>query len=93
MAVSAGSSRVLLVRDAGAIYAVSAKCSHADADLDRGIVRNGWIACPAHGTCFDLATGARLNPPATQPIQVYPSRVRAGNVEVLLETGGDKGQG
>lgn len=90
MIISAGTCRVLLVRDAGSIHAVSATCSHADADLDCGIVRNGWITCPAHGARFDLATGVPLNPPATHPIHVYPVRVRAGTVEVLLESAADK---
>lgn len=83
--VMAGPVRVLLVKSAGTIHAVSDRCSHADADLDCGIVRNGWIACPAHGARFDLETGAPINPPATLPIQVFPVRVQDGIVEVLVE--------
>lgn len=80
----AGNQRVLLVRNADTIHAIADRCSHADADLDCGIVRNGWIACPAHGARFDIETGEPLNPPATLPIRVFPVRVRHGAVEVLL---------
>lgn len=84
--VMAGPLRVLLVRSEGAIRAVADRCSHADAELHCGIVRGGWIACPAHGARFDLDTGEPLNPPATQPIRAFPTRIRDGSVEVLLET-------
>lgn len=86
--VVAGPLRVLLVRSEGVIHAVADRCSHADADLDCGIVRGGWIGCPAHGARFDLETGEPLNPPATQPIRVFPSRIRDGSVEILLEPNG-----
>lgn len=76
---------VLLVRSDGAIHAMADRCSHADQELACGMVRNGWIACPAHGARFLLATGEPLNPPATESIATYPLRVRDGVTEICLD--------
>lgn len=73
---------ILLCNDRDTIYAVSNICSHADEKLECGRMRSGWIACPIHGARFELATGRAMNPPATQPIATYPSRVADGWIEV-----------
>lgn len=73
---------VLLCNDRDTIYAVSNICSHADEKLECGRMRGGWIACPVHGARFDLATGRAMNPPATQPIATYASRVVDDWIEV-----------
>ena len=73
---------VLLCRSAKGIHAIEPWCSHAWQELEGGIVRDGWIACPAHGARFDLATGEVLGPPATDPIATYPVRLRDGMIEV-----------
>ena len=80
--VVAGGVRLLLVRFGDAVYAIAERCSHADQDLTCGIVRYGWIACPAHGARFDLETGEPLNPPASVAIATYPVRVVDGVIEV-----------
>ncbi len=64
------------------IYAVSNICSHADETLECGRMSNGWIACPAHGARFDLATGKAKNPPAKRPIAVFPVRVAEEWIEI-----------
>jgi nitrite reductase/ring-hydroxylating ferredoxin subunit len=45
-------------------------------------MRLGWIACPAHGARFDLATGEALGPPANAPIRTFAVRVSDGMIEV-----------
>ena len=79
-----GGTRIVLCRHDGVVYAIEDRCSHADEPLACGRVRNGWIACPAHGARFDLATGEVLGPPATAPIRTYAVRVVEGIVEVAL---------
>lgn len=86
LAIEIAEQSLLLVRSGDAIHAIAARCTHADQDLFCGAVRNGWIACPAHGARFDLATGEPLNPPATEAIDTFPIRVRNGWLEVLLQT-------
>jgi 3-phenylpropionate/trans-cinnamate dioxygenase ferredoxin component len=73
---------VLLCHDEGEIYAIENRCSHLEEPLACGKVKWGWIACPAHGARFDLATGEPMNLPATAPIRTYPVRVTGGMIEV-----------
>jgi 3-phenylpropionate/trans-cinnamate dioxygenase ferredoxin component len=73
---------ILFCHDEGQVYAVENKCSHLEEPLEGGRVKWGWIACPAHGARFDLATGDAMNPPATAPIRTYPVRVVDGMIEV-----------
>lgn len=75
---------VLLCRSGDAVHAIEPWCSHAFQELACGMVRDGWIACPAHGARFDLASGEPLNPPATKPVATFPLRVRDGTVEVAV---------
>lgn len=82
LAVEVGTQQIVLCRDDGAFYALENRCSHAESLLECGLVRWGWIACPAHGAKFDLATGEPLGPPATMPIRTFPVRVIEGTIEV-----------
>lgn len=75
---------ILLTRSQDRVHAIADRCSHADQELACGIVRNGWILCPAHGARFDLASGEPLNPPADRPIATYPVRRNGDMLEVLL---------
>jgi 3-phenylpropionate/trans-cinnamate dioxygenase ferredoxin component len=73
---------VLLCHDHGQVYAIENRCSHLEEPLACGKIKWGWIACPAHGARFDLATGEPMNPPATEPIRTFPVRVVDGMIEV-----------
>lgn len=84
LAVAIADHKLLLVRSGGTVYAIADRCSHADQELACGMVRNGWISCPAHGARFALANGEPLNPPATAAIATYPVRVVAGELQVCL---------
>ena len=81
---TAEGKELLVCHSKGVFTVVSNRCSHADARLDCGRVRNGWIACPLHGARFELATGRAMNPPATLPIAVYPTEVVDGWVEAEI---------
>lgn len=83
-AVEIGGTSVVLCRHLGEVHAIADRCSHADEPLACGRMRNGWIACPAHGARFDLATGEALSPPASAPIRTYPVRVVDGVIEVAI---------
>ena len=75
---------VLLCHTEGRIFAVINRCSHADEELECGRMRNGWLACPAHGARFDLETGQPMNPPATQALQTFETRVVGDTIEVMI---------
>ena len=59
---------IALVRSEGEVFAVRDVCSHAEVRLSEGEVEDGTIECWLHGSCFDLRSGAPINPPATQPV-------------------------
>ena len=77
---------VVLVRHAGDFFAVQNNCSHRDFPLSEAGFdpRDGFLVCAWHGGCFDVRTGAAVVPPATEPVEAFPVRVRDGWVEIGL---------
>lgn len=104
--VETSAGRVLLAEvETGQVFATSNKCPHLGLPLVgktallQGQIKDGKIFCPAHGSAFDLASGApkgewcpkmpnlpfvgKMGDPA--PLPTFESRVDgAGNIEVLL---------
>lgn len=78
-------NNILICQDDGQIFAIENRCSHADQSLECGRMRWGWIACPAHGSRFDLATGEALNPPAPHSIRIFPVRIEEDMIEVAVD--------
>jgi 3-phenylpropionate/trans-cinnamate dioxygenase ferredoxin component len=65
--------------------ALDAICSHAKYYLDEGEVdvELETIACPKHGSTFDLSTGQPRSLPATRPVDTFPVKVEG--VDVTIE--------
>ncbi len=76
--------RTLLAHSNGVFYAADEYCTHEDASLCLGALRDGRVKCPLHGSWFDLSDGSVEDEPATEPLRVYPSRVRDGWLEIDL---------
>ncbi|WP_285734142.1 non-heme iron oxygenase ferredoxin subunit [Nocardiopsis sp. ATB16-24] len=76
---------IALVRTEGEVYALRDVCSHAEVRLSEGEVEDGTIECWLHGSCFDLRSGAPLNPPATQPVPTYDVKIDGDDVLVSLD--------
>jgi 3-phenylpropionate/trans-cinnamate dioxygenase ferredoxin subunit/anthranilate 1,2-dioxygenase ferredoxin subunit len=57
---------VALCRVNGTVYALSRKCGHKGAALDRGSLAGYIITCPLHYAQFDVRTGAVLSPATPQ---------------------------
>ena len=55
----------------GAYFAISDRCSHAEASLSEGEVYDCKVECPLHGAEFDLRTGEALTPPASKAVVCY----------------------
>lgn len=74
---------VLVARDdRGTIHAVDDTCTHAEISLADGFIEGRTVECWAHGARFDLATGAALTLPATEPLRRHPVYVEDGIVYV-----------
>ena len=76
---------VAIARVDGDLYAFSDVCSHRRCNLAMGgEIAGATISCECHGSVFDMATGAPLNPPATEPIAVFPVREEHGEIQIEL---------
>lgn len=66
-------SGVILGRDAGGLYAMTATCTHQGCAVR---VSGTSISCPCHGSSFD-AVGAVTHGPATSPLRHFQVVVAA----------------
>ena len=83
---TADGSDVMLYRTGDRILAVSNRCTHQGAPLNRGVVRESGslltVTCPLHGSTFQLTDGRVMRGPATERLPVFESRVNDGTLEV-----------
>ena len=64
-----GSHGVVVCRVKGELFALDDNCSHRDARLSDGRLRNHTITCPLHGAQFDVRTGEHKGSPAPCAVQ------------------------
>ena len=84
LGVDLGEKHLLLSNIGGTIYASGGLCTHEVTDLARGFLGGSTVTCPLHLSEFDLKTGEPLNPPATDPLAIYPVKVEGKDVFVAL---------
>jgi len=77
-----GTEPLLIVNVAGTVRAVRGICSHEYFELDRGFLTAGSLTCALHLSRFDLVSGEPLDPPADEPLVVYPVTIEAGRIIV-----------
>jgi nitrite reductase/ring-hydroxylating ferredoxin subunit len=98
--VKVGDRSLLLINNAGEIYAVDNACPHLKLPLKKGkITEDGAIVCPWHKSAFDLCTGNVKNwtpwPPGVgkvmamvsqqKNLSVFPTRVEEGHIWVEFQ--------
>jgi 3-phenylpropionate/trans-cinnamate dioxygenase ferredoxin component len=76
--------RISIARVDGRLYAFDDLCSCADqaCPLSGGLLTGTTIMCQCHGSRFDITTGAVINGPATQPLNVYEVQEVGGSIRV-----------
>jgi len=74
---------IIVLRAGDSYFALDAICTHAYADLSRGILMSDKIICPLHLSRFDIRTGKVESPPATVPLKTYAVKIEDGSI--LLE--------
>jgi nitrite reductase/ring-hydroxylating ferredoxin subunit/uncharacterized membrane protein len=83
----AGDTPIVLVRQGGLIYALAERCSHLGGPLSEGLVEDGGIVCPWHGSRFALEDGSVLDGPSTYQQPCLQARIRNGQIEVRAAVG------
>ena len=79
-----GSEDVCVARIGDEVFAVADICSHAEASLSEGDIKDYKIECWLHGAEFDLRTGEALTPPAVAPLHTYGVHVDGDSVTVEI---------
>ena len=76
--------RVSIARVDGRLYAFDDLCTCGDepCPLSGGLLTGRTVMCQCHGSRFDIATGAVVNGPATEPLSVYEVRELHGDIQV-----------
>ncbi|RKP34046.1 hypothetical protein BJ085DRAFT_10803, partial [Dimargaris cristalligena] len=74
---------VLLAKLDGRFFAVSSRCTHYGAPLEKGVLSaSGCLTCPWHGACFNIKTGDIEDAPALDPLRSFPVHVEQDEVYI-----------
>jgi 3-phenylpropionate/trans-cinnamate dioxygenase ferredoxin subunit len=82
-----GDDLVLVVNRDGELHAMQGICSHQYFELDKGFLTGDSVTCALHLSRFSLDDGEPLDPPAVQPLAVYPVVVEGGRVMIEVPPG------
>jgi 3-phenylpropionate/trans-cinnamate dioxygenase ferredoxin subunit len=72
--------KIAVVNARGTVYAIDDTCTHENESLSEGPVVGEIIACPKHGSRFQLATGRVLSLPAVRPVNTYAVKVEGEDI-------------
>lgn len=86
----AGEDEIAVCRVGDQVFATDNICSHAFARLSDGEMNGYEIVCPLHGGTFDVRTGEPVEPPCSEPIRVFPTKVEQGEIFVNLHVSADR---
>ena len=82
--VSLADRNILVAHTENGVFAADEMCTHEDARLCDGNLTGHLVKCPLHGSRFDLTTGAVLDDPADENLQIYPTTVENDIVYISL---------
>jgi len=76
--------RISVARVGGSLYAFDDLCTCGEraCPLSGGLLTGTTIMCQCHGSRFDITTGAVVNGPATERLNVYEVQEVDGSVQV-----------
>jgi nitrite reductase/ring-hydroxylating ferredoxin subunit/uncharacterized membrane protein len=72
-----GAQALVLIRSRGTVNALHDQCAHAGGPLNEGMLVEGCVECPWHGSRFEIATGRRRRGPTVYDQPSYEVRVAA----------------
>src|SRR6185295_13589825 len=78
--------RISIARIANRLYAFDdlCTCGREACPLSGGLLTGTTIMCQCHGSRFDIATGAVINGPANEPLNLYEVQEVEGNIQVRV---------
>ena len=78
--------RISVARVGDHLYAFDDLCTCADraCPLSGGLLTGKTIMCQCHGSRFDIVSGAVVNGPATDALNVYEAREADGDVQIRV---------
>ncbi len=82
--VEAGGLVVAVYHVEGEFYVTDDVCTHGPGSLSEGYLEGHVIECDFHAGCFDIRTGAVVEPPCLVPIKTYPVTVEGGRVLITV---------
>jgi nitrite reductase/ring-hydroxylating ferredoxin subunit len=82
IAVEVEGREVALFNIGGAFYAIDDACTHKGGPLSEGELDGTVVACPWHGTCFDVTTGEALEPPAAEAVARHSVEISGDDVKI-----------
>jgi nitrite reductase/ring-hydroxylating ferredoxin subunit len=82
--------RISIARVGDRLYAFDdlCTCAHDACPLSGGLLTGTTIMCQCHGSRFDIASGAVLNGPATEALNVYEVEEVGGSIRIRLDRNG-----
>lgn len=67
----------------GEFHAFQEFCTHRYGPLSEGILHDGQVQCPWHGSCFDVRTGHVTQGPAKEDLKTYEVVVGGNMIQLL----------
>jgi fatty acid desaturase/NAD(P)H-flavin reductase/nitrite reductase/ring-hydroxylating ferredoxin subunit len=90
--IDVGHKTFALARDgAGALFATDGVCTHGNAHLAEGIVKDDFIECRKHNARFLLRDGSPVRAPACRGLATYPVAERRDRILVNVARPGGAG--
>jgi nitrite reductase/ring-hydroxylating ferredoxin subunit len=78
-----GDEDFALFRDGDHVYGYVNSCPHKGGPVGEGLVVDGIVTCPWHGSKFEIATGALVSGPAEGPLS--PVRLEIEGDDILVD--------
>jgi 3-phenylpropionate/trans-cinnamate dioxygenase ferredoxin subunit len=63
-------NEILVANTDGKFYALCDRCSHTNAPLSMGNLKDNVVTCPMHGARFDIKTGKKISDPTMPSINM-----------------------
>ena len=63
-------NEILAANTDGKFYALCDRCSHTNAPLSMGNLKDNVVTCPMHGARFDIKTGKKISDPTMPSINM-----------------------